>query len=299
EPVVGVMELPISFRFDSEPQNALRVEASPTKLRVNGRTVLELEGGSLPAAESEGESIPALASAIDAAPAASVAALRLYASLPYSTTARIFATLKQKNVREAAIAVRRGQGTEVGWLKLAGFDSRPQSQEPHEFPATHQRPWDVLKPIWQQMREACEAGHQVNCDYESQNVAEGGNMQINLFARGNAMKVELVRFGGPDPEPSGGGGPELIEGIAPAPQAGEEEEAPPATDATFTWRARAATEDDSPISATMRPLCGAEGCGAVIEAEGQTATMRIISFIGAAFPNGSPDPQILFQIPEQ
>ena len=30
EPVVGVMELPISFRFDSEPQNALRVEASPS-----------------------------------------------------------------------------------------------------------------------------------------------------------------------------------------------------------------------------------------------------------------------------
>ena len=79
-----------------------------------------------------------------------------------------------------------------------------------------------------------------------------------------------------------------------------EEELPPATTAAFTWRYEATTpgpEEENVVAKTMRPLCGAQACGALVEAEAQTPTMRVISFLGAAFPNGTDAPYLMLQIP--
>ncbi|MEM9073860.1 MAG: hypothetical protein AAGE52_35540 [Myxococcota bacterium] len=296
-PGVGVMELPISFRHDgSGPPSPMNIEVTPSELRVDGTSVVGLEGGRVPDAERAGNLITKLATNIRTGPARRAASMRVHASTPYLTTALIFSTLKEANIHEAAFEVRQGSGTEVGYLKLARFDVREETEEWATFPASHQRNWDELAPHWEAMTTACRENHSVDCAYKPENIAEGGQLQLTLFARGNAVKIEMNRFGGEDPEPAGNNGPALIEGIAPAPAA-QEEEAPPATDAVFTWRFQATTSEPSPVSNTLRELCGAQGCGAVVTAEGQTSTMRIVSFLGAAFPNGSPAPQIMFQIP--
>lgn len=295
DPVVGIMELPISFRHDSAPQNPLRIEASPTKLRVDGHTILELEGGRVPDAEVAGTMINALKTAIEGAPARGAAALRLHANIPYRTTALIFGTLKASNIREAAVEVRRGATTDTGYLKLGGFDVREESDEWVTFDGSFQRRWDELEPQWEDMYTSCREGPYVDCAFKANKVAEGGNMQITLFARGNGVKVELHQFGAeeqPEAQPV-----ELLEGITPPPGS-EEDVEEPVTTAAFTWRFQVTTTEDSALSATTRPLCGSAACGAVVTAEAQTPTMRVMSFIGAAFPNGSPAPNLMFQIPE-
>ena len=65
----------------------------------------------------------------------------------------------------------------------------------------------------------------------------------------------------------------------------------------FTWRFDGAVADLSPISAAFRPLCGPSPCGIVVTGDKETMSMRLISFIGAAFPDGSSAPQIRFLVP--
>ena len=222
--------------------------------------------------------------------------MSLHANLPYETTTRILATLQAANVHEAAFAVRAGTSTDAAWMVLPRFEVREEVDEFYEWPASHTRAWSELGPVWSDMYSACREEHYVDCAFKATNIAEGGNMHITLFARGNAVKVDLHRFGAPDPEPTRPSGPALIEGIAPDPTE-MVEEAPPAVTAAFTWRFEASVQEDSPLSKTMRPLCGVSPCGVLMVAEGQTQTMRIVSFLGSAFPNGTEPPLVMFQVP--
>lgn len=294
EPTVGLLELPLSNRFDAEPSNAVGIEISGSAIRLDGRDVITLEGGRVPDAERDGVRIPKLADAIAAAPARRAASLRIYASTPYQTTALVLGTLKAANIGEVAFAVRRGATTELGYLKIDGYDVRPEVQnEPATIPATHQRAWNELVPAWDAMTQACRDGeHFVDCAYKPSTIAEGGDLQITFFVRGSAVKLELDRVRGVDaPPPSQ---PELIEGLAPEAAAPVEE---PAKNAAFMWRFQAATMAESPIAAVLRPLCGAQACGGMVTAEGQTQTMTVLSFLGASFPNGTPAPYVVFQVP--
>lgn len=296
EPTVGPLELPISLRHDSEPGNPVRVEISSTSLRLDGREILALEGGRVPAEERDGTLIPKLRDAIAAAPARGTATLRIYASTPYLTTMLAVGTLKAARVSEIGFAVRRGSTNDVGYLKIDSFDVRPSSDEPAVVPPSHQRRWDELAPVWRQMTDSCSASeHKVDCSWPSENVAPGGDLQLTLFARGSAVKLELDRVRGPAieaPPPP----PELLDGI---PSEAQEVPPPPAETAAFTWRFQAATQAESPIAATLRPLCGAQSCGVVMRAEGGTQTLTLLTFLGSAFPNGTSAPHVVFQVPER
>jgi len=298
DPVVGPLELPISFRHEtSAPATPLRVEIAPGRLRLDGHTLFEMSGGEIPEGERSGDVVPKLAEAIAGSAARNAAVIRAAAPTPYMTTSLVLNTLSEANIQQVAFAVRKGSTTDMGYLKLDRFQVRAEGDEWVEFPQSHQRRWNELEPIWSDMYSACRENHYVDCAFKPESIAEDGAMQITLFTRGNAVKVELHRFGAPDPEPSGGGGgPALLDGLEPA-QPAEVEEAPPATTAAFTWRFQASTQEPSVVTATMRPLCGARPCGVVVTAEGQTPTMRILSFLGSAFPNGTDAPQVMFQIP--
>ncbi|MCA9616647.1 MAG: hypothetical protein KC586_28005 [Myxococcales bacterium] len=293
EPTVGLMELALSNRHDAAPANAADIEISGSAIRLDGRDVLALEGGRVPEAERDGTRVPKLSEALAGAPGRRAATLRIYASTPYQTTALVLGTLKAANVAEVAFAVRRGATTDLGYLKIDGYDVREESSEPATVPATHQRQWAELAPVWESMTEACTASeHKVDCAYKPSTIAEGGDLQITFFARGSAVKLELERVRGVDaPPPSQ---PALLEGIEADPT---QPIAEPAKNAAFMWRFQAATQAESPLAATMRPLCGAQPCGGVVTAEGQTQTMTVLSFLGATFPNGTPAPYVVFQIP--
>jgi len=302
DPIVGVLELPISYRYDaSAPSDAVAVEVAPSNLRVDGRTILELDNGKVPESSVGGSpaTVTELRSALEGGPARRVATLRVLGSTPWRTTMLILSTLEQNRVSEVSFMVRQGTGTEIGYLDLTNWDIREESQDFHEPPATHLRSWDELGDIWEEMYTACREGPYVDCAFKAPNIAEGGNMHIKLFARGNAVKFELHRFGAPEPEPAAPAPDPFLDGIGPA-EAEEEPELPPATTAAFTWRYQATTpqaDAENIVAKTVRPLCGSQPCGALVEAEAQTPTMRVLSFLGSAFPNGTDEPYLMFQVP--
>ncbi len=302
DPIVGVLELPISYRYEaSAPSDAVAIEIAPANLRVDGHTILELDNGKVPESSVGGAppTITELRSALEGGPARRVATLRILGSTPWRTTMLVLSTLKETRVAEASFMVRQGTGTEIGYLNLTNWEIREELDEFHEPPATHLRSWDEIGDIWEEMYTACRAGPYVDCSFKAPNIAEGGNMHMELFARGNAVKIDLHRFGAPEPEGPAPAVDTFLDGIGPA-EGDEEVELPPATHAAFTWRYQATTpqaDAENVVANTMRPLCGSQPCGALVEAEAQTPTMRVLSFIGSAFPNGTDEPYLMFQIP--
>ncbi len=296
-PVVGIMELAVSGRTgDPAPSNPLHIEVAPDRIRLDAHTVVHLSDGTLAAADQVGGIIPKLAGAIGAGPARSSAALMVHVETPFDTLVAILATLKQQHIAQIGFEVRKRSTANTGFIDTASYDVSAPTDPPQPFAAPAQRTWDEMTAVWQQMHDACSLKDQVDCDLVPNPVAQGGQLAITLWVRGNGLKVHLTRFGGPDaaaPKPQAAA---MLDGV-PAPQAGAaDDQEPPATEAAFTWRAEAATEDASPISGTMRNLCGTRPCGSIVLAQGDTLTARVLSFIGAAYPDGTPKPDLRFEI---
>jgi hypothetical protein len=131
---------------------------------------------------------------------------------------------------------------------------------------------------------------------------------MELWTRGQGMKVTFSQVNPPEPEEGegggGGGGVALIEGIAPAGGGGggddEEEEGEPATTGAFNLRHQEATEaDESAISNTVAPVCANQACQGIVVADATGQSMRVISMLGAVYANGFAPGEVAFRLPEE
>lgn len=305
-PIVGLMELPISHRNDAPaPSDAMHIEISPAELRLEHQPILTLVRGDVSRSEIAADGLTKLTTALRAAPARSRAAITAHSLVPYGTATQVVQSLVSAGYREMSFAVRPhsptgAAPTQANWLAM----SNPQIAEAGRGllePASYGGgvlQWRHFVEHWAEAYQACRAGSYVDCDPLPPAPADGGFLQVVLWARGSGMQIRFNRVGAPLPEPARPSGPALIEGVR-APTPGEGEEAPPDPSVTgaFAFRAMVATEAESPISNVMRPVCGASPCQVVIEADEGTPMMRVLSFIGASFPNGSMAPQIIFRLP--
>jgi hypothetical protein len=302
-PVVGVLELPLSHRSgDPSPTGAARIEISPTVLRLDGRKLLDLSQGNVPEAERPDHIISKLREGLTSGPARNTAELRMHVNTPYSTMVDILKTAKAANIHRVAFVVRPIQRpTETGFLIVENFRVEPATDEPIRFEGIHQRRWDDFVAAWQEGYAGCRARDYVDCSGYPAVPMTGGDLQIKFFARGSALKAEFTRFGGEDPAPEAQP-VQMLEGVPqPQPATGEGEFEPPdpVGQGAFTWRFEAATADLSGIKDAFRPLCGAQACGVVVTGDTGTLSLRLVSFIGAAFPDGTPAPALAFVIPER
>lgn len=298
-PLLGLLELPVSLRSGgSAPSNAHKVEVSPDSLRVNGEEVVKLEGGKVAAADAGETGIAKLTAALKA-PARGVLGLDLHSSVPYHTTALIFGSAAAAGIHDASLHVRKpGGGTEDGYLEIKGFSVAPQAPDGQEvaFDGLQPRGWSDFTTVWEAVAEGCGAAASGNCAYKPEKVAEGGMLKLMLMAAGQGVNVNVFRTGEPVAEAPEKPKVEMEDGV-PADPVAEVENAAPAEVALFQFRASEALASPSPVSETVKPLCGSKACGAVIRAERRTMSVRLVSLIGAAFPDGSAAPSLHFEIP--
>jgi hypothetical protein len=187
-------------------------------------------------------------------------------------------------------------------------------------PGVAARPWNDFVSQWDAVANGCRAARTGSCAFKPEKIAEGGELKVVLHAAGQGINVEYVRIGAepdaaaaPKEEPAGKNKhkskakahkgknkkhPELIDGVkAPSDVADEAENLPPATEALFQFRGQEALVSPSPVSETVKPVCGASACGVVVQAEKATPFLRVVSLLGAAFPDGSTAPRIVFEFP--
>lgn len=301
-PIVGVAELAISRNNNATlPSGAQRVEMTMDELRVNGVKVIDLELGRVPAAELADHSIPDLRARVQG----TSAALYVNASLPYATLAEVLTTLHAANVRELYFAVRADQAaTSPGWMRISRWEVVPFGEDPVRFTNATALPWSAFVDVWRDVYAACrEAGPEryINCDGTGRNIAQGGELQSVLWTRGSGMKITFMRVFAPDAaveEPPRPRGPRLIEGVRAAAPVEEEDLGPPVFEGAFSFRQMEAVAPNSAVTATAQPVCGTQACQHVVVADATTASMRVLSLIGAVYANGFVEPQIAFRLAE-
>jgi len=308
-PLIGLAEIPISLRNAStRPTDALQLLVTPQAVYLGDDEVLGLEGGAVPKEERDGTTLAKLGSKLEAGVARPTAAIRMHVNVDYQTMALILSTLRTARVRRVAFEVRKpGPAMETGWLLLDDFLVQPKSDEPVAFEGALQRRWEEFIGGWDGSYEACRGGEYVHCAKKPDlNLAEGGLVEVSLFTRGSALQAHFRRFGEADDEATrraDAPAPKLLDGVPAEEPTGNEplrgpdgEILPPEDHATFTWRYGEATKDDSAIPSTFRPICGVAQCGLVVRADAEVPSFRMLSFIGAAFPNGAPTPRVVFEL---
>ncbi|MDD9969960.1 MAG: hypothetical protein OXR73_27185 [Myxococcales bacterium] len=304
-PLLGVFELPISLRTtDPAPSEAHDVQVSPTKVQVNGQLIGELSGGKL-AGDTRSKFTQALSS-----PARRQVALQVHSQVPYATAVELLALLREAGAETVSVKVRKPSGTETGFLALGSYRVGPKSapEDDLEVAGAQARSWSEFTGVWEQVYEACGGSDSGNCAYKPEKVAEGGQLKLELYAAGQGVNVNFYRTGAPPPaEPKSDpkADPKAAQGRAGkgaaksehTDPAAEIENAPPATQALFQFRAKEAVKVPSAVSGITAPLCGKSVCGVAVRAEAATMSARIVSLLGAAFPDGTVAPAVRFERP--
>lgn len=293
--LVGALEVPISLRNDATtPTNALRIEINNTQLHVDGHALYDLTRGVPPATELTAEGYTQLRERVAAAPARGVAALTIHGIVPYGTFVRVLQTLLAAGYHEFAIAVRLPDGSPaMHWMSISAPEIAPE-HGPVAFPGT-ERPWEDFTTHWSEVYDACRQGHYIDCDGTPAAAAPGGHLQLVLWSRGQGM---IVRFNQIDVVDAGTPAAPSVAMLPGVPQPSSDDEPPPRpfTTGAFSFRADEATQADSAITLTTRPVCAAGVCPTLVEADEGTAFMRVASLIGASFPSGSTAPRLAFRM---
>lgn len=303
-PIVGLMEIPISRNNQgTQPSNAALVEISPSELRLDHTKVVDLERGRPADGEVSDHVITKLRQELSTGAARSRAAIKVHATVPYLTLVETLNTIEAAGLGEVHFAVRNlAQPPQESWMPLRQWQV-VEDEEQIEW-SGRRVPWSAFTEQWRPVYDACRAGRYIDCTYPYENVAEGGNLRMELWTRGQGMKVTFAQADAPEPEEGGGGGGggvAMIEGLAPAPapaEGGDEEETEPATEGAFNVRHQESTQEESALSNLTQPVCGNTACQAIVVTDATAPTMRVLSMIGAAFANGFTPPEIAFVIPE-
>ena len=316
-PIVSVLELPVSLRSSGKaPADAANLEVSPNEIHLAGQSVLTLSAGAVQAADRQGDQLPKLATALAAGPHATVA-LVVASAVPYETVALVLATAKAAGAGSIAFQVRAPGGSSPGHSLVDAYDVQPKSKTDQgaTFAGLSPRPWSDFANQWDAVSGGCRSSQSGRCAFKPEKIATGGELKIVLHSAGQGVNVEFFRIGPPpeetpaEPEPAAKGKAskakkkkgkkvELIDGVQkPKDVVNEVENAPPATEALFQFRAQEAVSSPSAISDTIKPVCGATACGVVVQAEKATLFVRVISLLGAAFPDGTPAPHVRFELP--
>jgi hypothetical protein len=310
-PIVGVLDLALSARNSgSAPSDAHDVELAANALNVGGLPVLTLTDGVFAPADRSGDVLPKLKDVFAKTPHAKMV-FSVSSSISYNSVALVLSTAKASNIDSVSFKVRPpGSQTTTGFLTLDNFSVRPKTKNDEDvaIAGAATRPWSDFTSQWDAVQSACRSSQSGNCASKPEAVAEGGNLRMSLYAAGQGVNVGFFRVGAPPPPPPAAAAPEkpTKKGKAKGKKdkksknvdpVADVEQAPPATEAAFQFRSQEAVAAASAISETTKPVCGQTACSVAVQGEKATLFVRLLSLIGAAFPDRTPAPVVAFELP--
>jgi biopolymer transport protein ExbD len=305
------LEIPVALRTrDSEPTDAHKVEATTEQLRLNGAAVIALDKGVVAPEERREGVIPKLETALRAQSHASIA-LRLEAIVPYETAALILNTAKQAGVQNAAFQVREvgiNTSTKTGWLNAESYVMSSKADDVPPIQIVNAKNWDAFTSQWKNVTAACKQAASGNCAYADTNFAKGGALKIELHTSGRGLNIDFFRRGLTPKQ-------EHEEEVNRAKELAKKKEqflqghlnhdemveflllGDPSTQALFQFRYQEALSAPSALTATIAPVCQRERCPVVVAADPISPMVRVMSLLGAAFPDGTQAPAYAFEMP--
>jgi len=328
-PVVAPMELAVTVRSDSPPpQNAHKIEISNIQFNVNGKKLFDLDKGRISKSDYHGTSVPDLESALQSQSRSNLA-VEVYSGVPYETLFALLSTAHKIGIRNVSFKVRKTpNSSETGWLAINNYQITENAWDEMKFNNVVSRPWTDFVEVWDQAADACfTQKFHVACMSKPAKVSQLGRLQISMSAIDRGMTLSFRQVGVEIPQDEEEAAlaelsPE--EQIAAKAKKEEEEEGPvkwadgeefphpdglddeltkefmklpPARYAGFQFRGSEAVNLPSPVTDTMKPVCGNVTCGVLIEGRKSTAAFRMLTLLAATFPEGTPPPSVAFVRP--
>jgi hypothetical protein len=303
------IELPVALRIhDSAPSDARQIEATDEQLRIDGDPVVALTRGRVDASDQQNGIIPKLEARLRS-PSRSTLALRLQANLPYETAALVLNTARAAGVSNAAFQVREtGEAKKTGWLHVSNYLMHSKADDMPAFQSAKVKSWNDFTKLWQPTFDGCRTAPNSNCAYVTDNVAKGGTLRVELMASGRGININFFRRGLTAAQ-------EAEEDKMRAQILARKKEdfiqgrithdemvetlllGDPSTYALFQFRYQEGLKNPSALSKTMGPVCHSERCAVVLTADAVTPMVHVLSLLGAAFPDGTPLPELSFETP--
>jgi biopolymer transport protein ExbD len=302
------MELPVSLRTgDSQPVNAYELEATTEGIRLGGSSVLKLEKGN-PAPEEVQNGVLTKLEAAMRGGGKSTIALRLEAIIPYETFALILNTAKQAGVNNGAIQVREvGNTPKTGWIAFDNYVMASRADDVPPIPTVTALSWDDFTKNWDRITKACRTAPSGNCAYSDKNLARGGTLKVELHTSGRGLNVNFYRRGLTPAQ-------EHDEEVKRTKELAKKKESflqghishedmveylllgDPSTQALFQFRYQEALASPSALTDTIGALCHTQKCPVEISADKISPMVRVVSLMGASFPNGTQQPAYAFEM---
>ncbi len=191
---------------------------------------------------------------------------------------------------------------------MNAFQTTPRTDDEVKFASVDPRKWDDFTALWEGMHNACRTAQSGSCAYVPTEPARGGSLKIVLHASGQGVNLDFFRVGLSPEELAAEekardaaraqAKEDVVQGRAAQKDlVAELTEGAPASEALFQFRATEAVQAPSALTQVMQPLCGPRACGAVVSADSNTLSVRVVSLIGAAFAEGSVAPALAFELP--
>lgn len=306
---LGDLELPVSLRTrDTAPSDAHAVEVTTEQLRLNGAPIIPLQKGIVAEADRSDGVITKLTNAMRGQSHAAIA-LRIQAILPYETVALILNTAKQAGVMNASFQVRdTGASPKTGWMNADSFVMASKADDLPPIQVVAAKSWDSFTAQWKAITDACKSAPSGNCAYADSNFAKGGTLKIELFSSGRGININFFRRGLNAAQ-------EHDEEVKRRQELNKKKEqflqghltheqmveylllGDPSTQALFQFRYQEALSAPSALTETIAPLCRSERCGIEVAADEISPMVRVITMLGAAFPDGTTSPAYAFEMP--
>ena len=236
-------------------------------------------------------------------------ALRIQAILPYETVALILNTAKQAGVMNASFQVRdTGASPKTGWMNADSFVMASKADDLPPIQVVAAKSWDSFTAQWKAITDACKSAPSGNCAYADSNFAKGGTLKIELFSSGRGININFFRRGLNAAQ-------EHDEEVKRRQELNKKKEqflqghltheqmveylllGDPSTQALFQFRYQEALSAPSALTETIAPLCRSERCGIEVAADEISPMVRVITMLGAAFPDGTTSPAYAFEMP--
>ncbi|MFT3756492.1 MAG: hypothetical protein QM769_11210 [Pseudoxanthomonas sp.] len=163
-------------------------------------------------------------------------------------------------------------------------------------------PWESFTKVWDESLNACQSSSRADCGYAPLAKAEGGKLDMMLRVRGSGLALRMRQTGAPEAADKPAEKPkkpkaEMLDGVKAAPQAAPS--ARPSPPASTCSRCAPIRPRRCPrlSAASPSPSVAARPVAVVFDAEGISLTVHVLSLLGAAFPDGTPAPNVAWVLP--
>ncbi|QQR91392.1 MAG: hypothetical protein IPJ88_06605 [Myxococcales bacterium] len=224
---------------------------------------------------------------------------------PLVNYADLYGVLEQtqkQHTQQLFFAVRSPKDPPTrGWLRISDFSVVGSVPVKLAIAEEQKLPWTSFTEHWGSLYEICRAESQ-DCTPQLEKPSQEGSLQVELSLSHQGVRVNFQQVDPPAEQSS-----QRVQVMDFDPNSNEESQVKTlvtkkaaqdiGTEAWFTFRPKTVMDEASALTEVVSRGCGKQRCTVRIKADPSVPAIRLLSTLGAAFPDGSNQAMFAFVKP--